>query len=132
MVSTFVLEANQIWSDFLEYKKGTYRKQNQKTHGFDVIPKHGCVPNVSTADANAIGGAKEKKIVGKNGETSATLCDVVVFKMFLEICLGWHPFCHYSYLLEPSQRQNMAVLDCCHTPHDRDVRSVCIPGSQYQ
>jgi hypothetical protein len=51
MVSTFVFEDNKIWSDFLEYKKGTYPKQNQRTHGFDFIPKHGLAPNVSTADA---------------------------------------------------------------------------------
>jgi hypothetical protein len=51
MVSTFVFEENKIWSDVLEYKKGTYPKQNQRTHGFDFIPKHGLAPNVSTADA---------------------------------------------------------------------------------
>jgi hypothetical protein len=31
--------------------------------------------------------------------------------MFLVVCLGWHAFCHYSYLLEPSQRQIMAVIN---------------------
>jgi hypothetical protein len=50
MVSTFVFEDNKICSDFLEYKKGTYPKQNQRTHGFDFIPKHGLAPNISTAD----------------------------------------------------------------------------------
>jgi hypothetical protein len=105
MVSTFVFEDNKIWSDFLEYKKGIYPKQNQRTHGFDFIPKHSLAPNVSTDDAKEIGGAKQKQIVGKTGKTSAILCDCVVdFKMFLEECLGWHAFCHYSYLLEPSQR----------------------------
>jgi hypothetical protein len=112
MVSTFVFEDNTIWSDFLEYKKGTYPKQNQRTRGFDFIPEHGLAPNVSTADAKEIGGAKQKQIGGKTGKTSAILCDRVVdFKMFLEVCLGRHAFCHYSYLLEPSQRQNMAVID---------------------
>ena len=112
MDGIFVLEDKQFWIDFLEYKKGTYRKQNQKTHGIDFIPKHGYVPNVTTADSKDIGGGKQKKTVGKNGKTSAILCDRVVdFKMFLEVCLGWHAFCHYSYLLEPHQRQNMAVLD---------------------
>jgi hypothetical protein len=96
----------------LEYKKGTYPKQNQRTHGFDFIPKQGLAPNVSTDDTKEIGGAKQKQIVGKTGKTSAILCDrVVAFKMFLEVCLGWHAFCHYSYLLEPSQRQNMAVIN---------------------
>jgi hypothetical protein len=56
MVSTFVFEDNKIWSDFLEYKKGTYPKQNQRTHGFDFIPKHGLAPNVSTADTKESGG----------------------------------------------------------------------------
>jgi hypothetical protein len=112
MVSTFVFEDNKIWSDFLEYKKGTYPKQNQRTHGFDFIPKHSLAPNISTADAKEIGGAKQKQIVGKTGKTSAILCDRVVdFKIFLEVCLGWHAFCHYSYLLEPSQRQKMALID---------------------
>jgi hypothetical protein len=92
MVSTFVFEDNKIWSDFLEYKKGTYPKQNQRTHRFDFIPKHGLAPNVSTADAKEIGGAKQKQIVRK---TSAILCDCVVdFKMFLEVCLGWHATIH--------------------------------------
>jgi hypothetical protein len=96
----------------LEYKKGTYPKQNQRAHGFDFIPKHGLAPNISTADAKEIGGAKQKQIVGETGKTSAILWDcVVAFKMFLEVCLGWHAFCHYSSLLEPSQRQNMAVID---------------------
>jgi hypothetical protein len=112
VTSTFVFEDNKIWSGFLEYKKGTYPKQNQRTCGFDFIPKHGLAPKVSTADAKEIGGAKQKKIVGKTGKTSAILCDRVVdFKMFLEVCLGWHAFCHYLYLLEPSQRQNMAVIN---------------------
>jgi hypothetical protein len=112
MVSPFVFEDNKIWSDFLEYKKGTYPKQNQRTHRFDFIPKHGLAPNESTADAKGIGSANQKQIVGKTGKTSAILCDCVVdFKIFLEVCLGWHAFCHYSYLLEPSQRQNMAIIN---------------------
>jgi hypothetical protein len=104
MVSTLVFKDNTIWSNFLEYKKGTYPKQNQRTHGFDFIPKHGLAPNVCTVDAKEIGGAKQKKIVGKTGKTSAILCDRVVdFKMFFEVCLGWHAFCHYSYLLDDTR-----------------------------
>jgi hypothetical protein len=76
-----------------KYKKGTYPKQNQKMHGFDFMPKHGLVPNVSTTDAYAIGGAEQKKTVGKTGKTSAILCDqVVAFKMSVDVCLGWHAF----------------------------------------
>jgi hypothetical protein len=56
MVSTFVFQDNKIWSGFLEYKKGTYPKQNQRTHGFDFIPKHGLAPNVSTEETTEIGG----------------------------------------------------------------------------
>jgi hypothetical protein len=98
-------------------KRELIQKQNQRTHGFDFIPKHELAPNVSTADAKEIDSAKQKKIVGKTGKTSAILFDRVVdFKMFLEVCLGWHAFCHYSYLLEPSQRQIMAVINVATKP----------------
>jgi hypothetical protein len=133
MVSTLVFKDNTIWSNFLEYKKGTYPKQNQRTHGFDFIPKHGLAPNVCTVDAKEIGGAKQKKIVGKTGKTSAILCDRVVdFKMFFEVCLGWHAFCHYSYLLGPSQRQNMAVINVATRRMIEMFDQSVYPGSQYQ
>ena len=112
MASTFALEEEQVWLDFMDYKKGDYPKQNQVTQGFVFIPKHGIVPKVSAAEAKLLSTGKSRKVVGKSGKTAAILCDEVKdFKMFLEVCLGWHAFCHYSYLLEPAQRQNMRVLD---------------------
>jgi hypothetical protein len=121
MESTVISEDNQIWSDFEEDVKGTYPKQNQKTHGFDFIPKHGVVPNVSAAHAKVLGSAQIKKTVGKTGKTLPIVCDHMVdFKIFLKVCLGWHAFCHYLYLLELHQCQNMWILDVA-TPRMIDM-----------
>ena len=51
MNSTFVMEGAQPWSDFEDYNNGIYPKQNQQTHGYNFIPKHGMVPNLSATDA---------------------------------------------------------------------------------
>jgi hypothetical protein len=110
--SKFVLKEDQIWFDFQEYLKGDYRKQNLETQGIVFIPKHGIVPKLSAAHAKELSSAEKKQISGKTGKSAAILCHKVKdFKMFLEVCLGWRAFCHYSYLLEPDQRQNMNILN---------------------
>ena len=70
------------------------------------------VPNLSAANAKELSSGQQQKVAGKSGKTSAILCyEVSDFKMFLEVCLGWHVYYHYSYLLEHDQRQNMRILD---------------------
>jgi hypothetical protein len=121
MVSTFVFEDNKIWSDFLEYKKGTYPKQKQRTHGFDFIPKHGLAPNVSTADAKEIGGAKQKKIVGKPGKRPPF--SVIVWLISkCSLRYTWAGCLLPLFVSSGSQSTpEHGCHRCCHTPNDRDV-----------